>query len=76
MEMSLSTCCGCEPGLRYALAAVIFFFAPVGAFVLRKHIESAAGGWRVAGRLLQALAALSTPFAVLLVVSVLLQMLG
>ncbi len=75
--MSLSTCCGCEPHLTvYAIAAVLLFFAPVGAFVLRKHIDSAAGGWRVAGRLLQALAALSTPFAVLLVLSVLLQIFG
>lgn len=70
MEMSVTTCCGCEPDLSYGIAAAIFFFAPVGAFVLRKHIAAATGRWKVAGQFLEGLALLSAPFAALLVASV------
>lgn len=71
MDMSLTNCWGCGSELlEYAAATVLLFFAPVGAFVLRKHIATASGPWKWAGQALQALAAFSWPFAVLLVVTV------
>jgi hypothetical protein len=60
----------------YFIAAAVFSFAPLGAFVLRKHIRSAAGPWKLAGRLLQAAAVLSSVPAFLLFASVVLGILS
>lgn len=67
----MTTCWDCGPDfLAYMIAGAIVFFAPVGAFVLRKHIAEARGWWRVAGRCLQGAAAISLPFAALVVLTV------
>ena len=72
--MDMTSCWHCEPVLlEYALAAALFFFAPVGALVMRRHIQEATGIWRALGIVLQALGLISMPFAVLLIVSVTLQ---
>lgn len=55
--------------LAYGLYAAIVFFAPIGAFVMRKHIASAVGVWKFAGRVLQVLAVLSLPFAAMIILT-------
>lgn len=72
--MDMTNCWDCGPEfLEYALAAAMFFFAPVGAFVMRRHIKEATGIWRALGVVLQAMGLISLPFAVLLIVSVTLE---
>lgn len=71
MDMTVTSCWGCGPDLlEYCIAAAIVFFAPVGAFVLRKHIAAAVGPWRWIGRTFQAVAAVSLPFALLLILGI------
>lgn len=71
MDMTLSSCWDCGPGaFEYAVFVILVFFAPVGAFVLRKHIASARGIAKAAGTSLQAIALLSLPLAVLMLLSI------
>ena len=74
---TLSSCWDCDSTLApFAMLAALFFFAPVGAVVMRHHIASASGRSRIAGRALQGLAFVSLPFAVLLIAGVLVQLLA
>lgn len=76
MDMSVTNCWGCTPEwIAWGMAALLFFPAPVGAWVLRRHIAEATGPWRWAGKALQAMAFVSMPFAALLVLGLLLQVL-
>jgi hypothetical protein len=70
MSMTFSVCADCESSLAYGFYAAIVFFAPIGAFVMRKHIASAVGAWKIAGRALQLLAVLSLPFAAMIILTV------
>ncbi|HVG23990.1 MAG TPA: biopolymer transporter ExbD [Thermoanaerobaculia bacterium] len=54
-------CADCGFGPAGLGLAMLVFAAPVGAVVMRRHIASATGGARLAGRALQVLAALSLP---------------
>ncbi|HYC89316.1 MAG TPA: hypothetical protein VEO54_08905 [Thermoanaerobaculia bacterium] len=71
-DFTLSHCWDCGPDFPAFLVVTIVFFAPVGAFVLRRHIASATGTARLAGRVLQAAALVSLLPAILLILAVLL----
>ena len=74
-DFTLAHCWDCGPDFPAFLVVTLVFFAPVGAFVLRRHIASATGGARLAGRVLQIAALVSLPPAILLVLAILLGML-
>lgn len=66
MEMNIVACWDCAPDLWVpSILTAILFFAPIGAFVLRKQIAEATGAWKVAGHLLQLAGVLATPLCVM-----------
>lgn len=75
-QFDLSSCWDCGPDVvSVVMMALVFFFAPVGAFVMRKHIAEATGWWKLTGRALQAAAAVSLSFAAFLMLYVIMGLL-
>lgn len=70
MEINIVHVCP-PPDSTYFLPAFLFFFAPVGVFVLRRKLDELQGGARLASFSLQFAAGLSNPFAALLGIYVL-----
>jgi len=72
MDLWLTSCWDCGPDLlEYYLTSVLIFCAPVGAFLLRRHIAQASGVWKGVGHLLQLFAAVTMLLAVIQVLSIL-----
>jgi hypothetical protein len=72
MDMSITNCWDCGPDTIQFLAGVaLLFFAPIGAFVLRRHIAAARGFWKVAGRALQAMAIACLPIDIIVLLGAL-----
>lgn len=68
--IDLTNCSHCGPTLgTLALFAMAVLFAPVGAFVMRRHIASATGVAWLAGKILQVAALASLPIIILVFAS-------
>jgi|GEM_PF-2680133 len=74
--MDLSSCWDCSPHyIAQAITAAIVFAAPVGALVMHRHYRGSTGWLRAMIVTLRVFAVLSAPFAALLLVGAVVQVL-
>jgi ABC-type methionine transport system permease subunit len=71
MDMSPQDVSPLDGALEYMVIALLCV-GPIGLIVFRKHLKEARGGMRVFKVILQCLAAISAPFAILLTLVILL----
>ena len=77
MDMSLTNCWDCAPSyIVQAITAAIVFAAPIGAIVMHRHYRGSRGWLRAMIVTLRVFAVLSAPFAAILLLGALAQIIG